>query len=247
MTKMRESSEGWELTTTSNGQQYFINHRKRTTSWGMRNHERIRGAPRDYYQLSPLPRDWEMRQDNSGRVYFVNHTTRASSWNDPRDISPPADLTSSVGFLLGELQEKFLSGSNLPLGLSGSSSRNQDRGSRDDAPGNSKSRNSDDKYDAELKASLKSSIIKKGPKTRWDDIAGLEEAKHALQGAVLLPLRFPEALKSKTGNRRGVLLYGPPGTGKSMLAKALAAESDCTFFSISSSDIESKWIGESQR
>jgi vacuolar protein-sorting-associated protein 4 len=82
---------------------------------------------------------------------------------------------------------------------------------------------------------------------KWEDVAGLESAKATLKEAVVLPVRFPQLF---AGNRRpwkGVLLYGPPGTGKSFLAKAVASESSSRFYSVSSSDLVSKWQGESER
>ena len=85
------------------------------------------------------------------------------------------------------------------------------------------------------------------PNVRWDDVAGLEAAKAALQEAVVLPIRFPNLFTGERRPWRGILLYGPPGTGKSHLAKAVATEVDATFFSISSSDLVSKWVGESEK
>lgn len=78
-------------------------------------------------------------------------------------------------------------------------------------------------------------------------MAGLELAKEALKEAVILPIKFPHLFTGQRKPWRGILLYGPPGTGKSYLAKAVATESNATFFSVSSSDLVSKWLGESER
>eukprot|EP00899_Mesostigma_viride_P017086 jgi/Mesvir1/25379/Mv01421-RA.1 len=85
------------------------------------------------------------------------------------------------------------------------------------------------------------------PNVRWDDVAGLEGAKESLKEAIILPVKYPQFFTGKRKPWRGFLLYGPPGTGKSYLAKAVATEVDSTFFSISSSDLVSKWMGESEK
>ncbi|RDA84978.1 hypothetical protein CP532_3875 [Ophiocordyceps camponoti-leonardi (nom. inval.)] len=98
-----------------------------------------------------------------------------------------------------------------------------------------------------LRNALSGAILQERPNVRWEDIAGLEGAKETLKEAVVLPIKFPSLFQGKRQAWKGILLYGPPGTGKSYLAKAVATEANSTFFSISSSDLVSKWMGESER
>jgi vacuolar protein-sorting-associated protein 4 len=100
---------------------------------------------------------------------------------------------------------------------------------------------------ARLRGALEGAIVREKPNVRWDDVAGLTQAKEALKEAVILPIRFPQLFTGKRRPWRGILLYGPPGTGKSYLAKAVATEAQATFFAVSSSDLVSKWLGESER
>jgi len=101
--------------------------------------------------------------------------------------------------------------------------------------------------DARFKEALSGAIVAEKPCVSWDDVAGLENAKEALKEAVILPVKFPQFFTGKRKPWSGILLYGPPGTGKSYLAKAVATESDSTFFAVSSSDLVSKWLGESEK
>uniref|UniRef100_A0A7M4EM41 Vacuolar protein sorting 4 homolog A n=14 Tax=Archosauria TaxID=8492 RepID=A0A7M4EM41_CROPO len=99
-----------------------------------------------------------------------------------------------------------------------------------------------------LQEQLMGAIMMEKPNVRWNDVAGLEGAKEALKEAVILPIKFPHLFTGKRTPWRGILLFGPPGTGKSYLAKAVATEANnSTFFSVSSSDLMSKWLGESEK
>lgn len=121
-----------------------------------------------------------------------------------------------------------------------------------DGESNSKSddKNSDSDLDEKKKllSRLEGAIIVEKPCVKWSDISGLEAAKEALKEAVILPIKFPHLFTGKRIPWKGILLFGPPGTGKSYLAKAVATEANnSTFFSVSSSDLVSKWLGESEK
>uniref|UniRef100_A0A8C6TR84 Vacuolar protein sorting 4 homolog B n=1 Tax=Neogobius melanostomus TaxID=47308 RepID=A0A8C6TR84_9GOBI len=108
--------------------------------------------------------------------------------------------------------------------------------------------NEDDSEKKKFKNQLSGAIVMEKPNVKWNDVAGLEGAKEALKEAVILPIKFPHLFTGKRTPWRGILLFGPPGTGKSYLAKAVATEANnSTFFSISSSDLVSKWLGESEK
>jgi transitional endoplasmic reticulum ATPase len=82
----------------------------------------------------------------------------------------------------------------------------------------------------------------------WDDVGGLEDVKQHLKEAVEWPLKTPEMF-TKLGIKppKGILLYGPPGCGKTLLARAVATESEANFISIKGPEVFSKWVGESEK
>jgi transitional endoplasmic reticulum ATPase len=82
----------------------------------------------------------------------------------------------------------------------------------------------------------------------WDDAGGLDDVKQRLKEAVEWPIKSPEVF-TKLGIRppKGILLYGPPGCGKTLLARAVATESEANFISIKGPEVFSKWVGESEK
>jgi len=91
-------------------------------------------------------------------------------------------------------------------------------------------------------------VMVQAPNVGWDDVGGLDDARERLREGVELPLKHPEAFR-RMGIRaaKGFLLYGPPGTGKTLLAKAVAREAEANFIATKSSDLLSKWYGESEQ
>ncbi len=100
----------------------------------------------------------------------------------------------------------------------------------------------------EVKPSALREVFLEIPRVKWEDIGGLKDVKEELREAVEYPLKHREAFE-KMGIEppKGILLYGPPGCGKTMLAKAVATESNANFISVKGPEILSKWVGESEK
>jgi len=88
-------------------------------------------------------------------------------------------------------------------------------------------------------------ILKNPPNVKWTDIAGLEDAKKAIQQAVVYPSLRPDIFP--LGWPKGILLFGPPGCGKTLLSAAVANEIKATFITVDAASIMSKWLGEAER
>lgn len=100
----------------------------------------------------------------------------------------------------------------------------------------------------EMTPSALREVFIESPNVHWSDIGGLEDAKQELKEAVEWPMKYPTLFKQTNAKPpKGILLYGAPGTGKTMLAKAVATESEANFISVKGPEFLSKWVGESEK
>jgi vacuolar protein-sorting-associated protein 4 len=81
----------------------------------------------------------------------------------------------------------------------------------------------------------------------FDTVIGMDSAKQALRESVVLPFLQPQLFTKERQPWKGILLFGPPGTGKTLLASTVAEEAKCSFISVSSSDLVSKYVGDSEK
>jgi transitional endoplasmic reticulum ATPase len=100
----------------------------------------------------------------------------------------------------------------------------------------------------EMEPSAMREVMVESPNVKWEDIGGLESVKQQLIESVEWPLTYAKLFTHMNATPpKGILLYGPPGTGKTMLAKAVATESQANFISIKGPEFLSKWVGESEK
>jgi fidgetin-like protein 1 len=94
---------------------------------------------------------------------------------------------------------------------------------------------------------INNEIMDRMPNIGWEDIAGLNHAKETIKESVIWPMLRPDIFTGLRGPPKGILFYGPPGTGKTLIGKCIASQSGATFFSISSSSLTSKYVGEGEK
>ncbi|KAK3776716.1 hypothetical protein RRG08_005127 [Elysia crispata] len=102
------------------------------------------------------------------------------------------------------------------------------------------------KLNKNRETAITSAILKNG-KFGFVDVIGLSEAKRSLHDSIIMPLEYPHLFLGGRKPWRRILLYGPPGTGKTRLAQAVCSEVNATFYCVSSADLVSSFIGESER
>ena len=101
---------------------------------------------------------------------------------------------------------------------------------------------------AEVEPSAIREVFTEVPDVSWEDIGGLEDVKQLLAETVEWPLKYGKLFdQARTSPPKGILLYGQPGTGKTLVAKAVAHESEVNFISVKGPELLSKWVGESER
>ncbi|KAF9358244.1 hypothetical protein BGX26_002179 [Mortierella sp. AD094] len=208
----------------------------------------------------------DQKQEQKRANHYMNHTgfvppmnnlysnthTSNSGYGTANSVSTGGGASTSntpstlKSKMVGTKRLKF----KPPINRSNSAENNDDS----EKMGATKSANKMDQADERLKnidqkmiEAIKNEIMESLPVVTWDDISGLDHAKKSIKETITWPMLRPDIFTGLRRPPKGLLLFGPPGTGKTMIGKCIASQSKATFFSISSSSLTSKWVGDGEK
>lgn len=186
-----------------------------------------------------------------------SNTNNERSGNDFKDMSNPTKKTEVPMYFNYGITKKVLgsrrttrSGFVSPVAKDSTFATNSSPHHTPSPPLNSTLEEIDERLkniDPKMVDLIKNEIMYKYKPMDWNDIAGLDYVKSIIKEAVVYPLLRPDIFTGLRRPPRGILLFGPPGTGKTLIGKCIASQSQSTFFSISSSTLTSKWVGEGEK
>ena len=185
--------------------------------------------------------------DRDGRLEILQIHTRGMPIDDSVDLGLVADRTHGYAGADISALTKEAAMTSLRRVLPDIDTENEE------VPGevlNKINVTADDFRDAfkDMQPSTMREVLIERPNVKWDDIGALAAVKQDLKEAVEWPLKYAKVFEHMGAKPpKGILLYGPPGTGKTMLAKAVATESEANFISVKGPEFLNKWVGESEK
>ncbi|XP_071733458.1 katanin p60 ATPase-containing subunit A1-like [Rutidosis leptorrhynchoides] len=196
----------------------------------------------------PPSRDTSNRRSARGGISGTRKSPQDGAWARGPSTKGGANTRGGKTGVSSKVNTGLRSSTNGKKGTgSGRPNSSKDDSGNGDAEEHTSKRGQYEGPDHDLAAMLERDVLENTPGVRFDDVAGLTEAKRLLEEAVVLPLLMPDYFQGIRRPWKGVLMFGPPGTGKTLLAKAVATECGTTFFNVSSATLASKWRGESER